>query len=292
VKAGAQARMTAFCVALLALVAALAHLPQFVKGPVAPDFAQDVYGPIVRAEAHWAAGDRPAALALWQQALVRAARTGRLDVQERIRRRVGAAGRELALRDTEAGWPALARYALWSEDFGRDAAAVESWSLTNGHQQSVFRYPLVLNSRRTVWGSRPKYVPLWLLRRYPDLLIKRHALRGAGAWLWGTSAADLPSAGRKAWAYPLYISRPGDFPKAGIALRCTGPGGAIRGFIGLEQEIRWRTPLEARPGLEARLPITVQPLHTIERFLVVGDDPPQDFVLELVREYASLESLQ
>ncbi len=146
-------------------LAVVLHLPALDATPVNTTFAQGAFIPLMKAERDLKQGNSTNAMGAFQLAAMRAHRAGDKAAFQRIRWRMGAAGKTTSAKDFEKGWPFLARYALWSGDFDRDARRVESWTLSRFHKPTVFDYPVILNSHRTIWNDGPKHIALWIPRR-------------------------------------------------------------------------------------------------------------------------------
>lgn len=151
---------------ILVALAVLLHLPALDATTVNTTFAQGAYIPLIRAEQDLKQGQTTRAMEAFQLAAMRAHRAGDKAVFQRIRWRMGDVGRTFAGKDFKKAWPLLARYALWSGDFDRDARRVEAWTLSTFHKPTVFDYPIILSTRHTVWNTRPRQVSLWVPRRF------------------------------------------------------------------------------------------------------------------------------
>ena len=180
-------------------LAVVLHLPALDAAPVNTTFTQGAYIPLVKAEKLLANGQTGRALEAFQLAAMRGIHCGREGVFNRIRNRIGWAGKALGPKDFKNAWPFLARYALWSQNFDHDARRVESWTLTTFHKPTVFDYPVILSSHRTVWNDQPEWVTLWLPKRLLPKE-KRELFRG---YVPGRSATLPHGVTSRLYVYPL-----------------------------------------------------------------------------------------
>lgn len=158
---------------LLALVlatgAVLLHLPAMTP-PVAP-FARGSFAVLPEAEQALKAGNPGAALDHLRAAYGRAIFEGRPGIAERIRTRTGLAGMELLGKKGQpnpagpaGAWPFLEAFALWSDDFNRDAGSVEAAFLSRPNLHTTrFEYHLTRPDGSTFWAGQPvlEWTGLW-----------------------------------------------------------------------------------------------------------------------------------
>jgi hypothetical protein len=150
--------------AAAACAAVWLHLPAQTRRPTA--FQRGAYGALARAEASLRAGDAAGALRAFRAAYVRTRHEAQSGLSERVRWRIGGAGKDLLRTDARAAWPFFQAYALLSPDFSADALAVEGLVLdaTRGAVTS-FEYDLVRGDGLTFWGAFPEteWTALWPL---------------------------------------------------------------------------------------------------------------------------------
>lgn len=149
---------------LLAAAAVVLHLPALERRP--SPFQRGAYAVVARAEAALAAGRREEALAAFRAAYIRTRHEAQSGLAERVRNRVGLAGKTLLAADSQGAWPFLEAFALLSPDFPRDAAAVEEWALeATAGRMARFSYGLLRPDGRTYWGAAPEaeWTALWPL---------------------------------------------------------------------------------------------------------------------------------
>lgn len=140
--------------ATLAAAALLVHLPSTAESPT--PMQRGSYAILLDAEQSLASAQLGQAIDQFHFAWNRAGAEGQPNMAERIRWRMGSAGKELLAKDDNVAWPFFAAYALLSDDFTRDAQAVENMVLTGGHNASgTFEYPLTLDDGRSFWGTVP-----------------------------------------------------------------------------------------------------------------------------------------
>ncbi|MFZ5984808.1 MAG: hypothetical protein ACOYXN_10630 [Acidobacteriota bacterium] len=157
--------------AALACAAVWLHLPAQTSRP--SPFQRGAYGALARAEACLRSGDTAGSLRAFRAAYVRTRHEAQSGLAERVRWRIGAAGKDLLLTDARAAWPFFEAFALLSPDFSGDALAVEGLVLdaTRG-ATSRFEYDLVRPDGLTYWGAFPEveWTGLWpLWRSYQSL---------------------------------------------------------------------------------------------------------------------------
>ncbi len=143
---------------VMAAVAVLVHLPGVTPEPT--PFTRGSFAVLPQAEHELQAGHLDAAMENLRAAYGRAIFEGRPGIAERIRNRTGLAG--VGLLDQHAGsgaegaWPFLEAFALWSDDFNRDAAGVENACLSRpALHKTRFEYRLTRPDGSTFWGRQP-----------------------------------------------------------------------------------------------------------------------------------------
>jgi hypothetical protein len=150
----------------LAAGAVWLHLP--IMNPSVTPFTRGTFAVLPEAEQALKAGDNEKALNHLRAAYGRAIFEGRPGIAERIRTRTGLAGVELLDRSTPPGaaaaWPFLEAFALWSEDFNRDAGGVETACLSRrALHKTRFEYHLTRPDGSTFWAGQPllEWTGLW-----------------------------------------------------------------------------------------------------------------------------------
>lgn len=147
----------------LAAAAILLHLPS--AAPRVTPFARGSFAVLPAAEHALASGDGAAALEGFRVAYTRAVFEGRPGIAERIRTRAGLAGMGILDGGTPSeAWPLLEAFALWSDDFNRDAAWVENAVLFRpALRKTRFEYRLTRPDGSTFWDGQPLLEPtaLW-----------------------------------------------------------------------------------------------------------------------------------
>ncbi|MGC8764059.1 MAG: hypothetical protein ACP5VN_10600 [Acidobacteriota bacterium] len=271
--------------ALLAAVAVLLHLPTLERRP--SPFARGAYAVVARAEEALAAGRRGEALRAFRAAYVRTRHEAQSGLSERVRNRVGLAGKALLAADPSAAWPFLEAFALFSPDFSRDGAAVEEWVLeaTQGRTHR-FTYRLLREDGRTYWGAAPEAEwtglwPLWtawhrFTKKSPAATVALEAKPGWPQKAFVLQVAlDLRGGSRP---FPAALEASGPFAP-GTALLLLGEGPPR--VVPLEGPGRWRSAgLGEQSGcLPSRL-----------LFFTDGLPPRRGLTVRLVREYRPLFS--
>jgi hypothetical protein len=268
---------------LLAVLAVFIHLSAGGPNRANDDFAQGAYRPLMRAERSLNEGKVDLAVRDFQLAAMRAIRFGREDVFNRIRLRLGSAGRGTGEKEFTAGWPLLSRYALWSDNFDRDSRRVERWALSSGRGPAEYRYPIILENGRTIWGNEAEWVSLWLPARYVPRemagLLKGYRPEDAGTLVPGIrTRINVFGMG---WR------------------RCTGgvdtsldlsPGASrsFRWYLRLGGVIRWKEPLTS--GDKAGDPAANKPEDwSLASVIAIGDGTPRGERLDLVHTYRALD---
>lgn len=151
---------------VLAATAVFLHLPA-MKPKVTP-FTRGSFAVLTEAEEALRAGEHSRALNRFRTAYVRAIFESRPGIAERVRLRTGLAGRELL--DNPAGvsatisWPFLEAFALWSDDFNRDASGIEDAYLSRPTgQKKKFEYHLTRPDGCSFWAGQPslEWTGIW-----------------------------------------------------------------------------------------------------------------------------------
>lgn len=262
---------------LLAAAAVLLHLPALDAPPSAPDFAQGAYRPLLRAEHDLAGGRTEEALSSFQLAAMRAIHVGRLDVYDRIRLRLGHAGKTLAAARLSAGWPYLSRFVLWANAFDPNARLVENWVLASVPNDGRFAYPVVLASGRTVWGDRPERLAV----RVPLEVMAHEREETLGQMGWQFPADALRAGSRWVFLYPIrwrQVTGDGD-----LALTLSGPGASRwRWYVKPWGKEEWKGPMVA----DAPFPLKGD--WSLVTLCAAGSGRPKFVELDLVRTYRPL----
>lgn len=200
---GAGAVVVALGFGALTTLSIWVHLPSQTRRP--SSFARGVYAPLTHAERHLAQGKLAEALISFRVAHTRARLEGQTGISERIRLRMGGAGKALLGPSPHFAWSFFESYALLSTDFSRDAAAVEALILdATGGAEASFSYRLLRDDGCTFWGAAPEleWTGLWPLWRRIDGLSRKPVFRGIfmkSEPTWPVSAYTL--------LIPLYIKR-------------------------------------------------------------------------------------
>ena len=147
---------------LLALVLAAGAVWLHLPGATPPltAFTRGSFAVLPEAEQSLNAGNPGEALGHLRAAYGRAIFEGRPGIAERIRARTGLAGLQLLDKatppDPAAAWPLLEAFALWSDDFNRDAGGVETACLSRpALHQTRFEYHLTRPDGSTFWAGQP-----------------------------------------------------------------------------------------------------------------------------------------
>ena len=180
----------------LVVAAVLLHLP--TMAPQVTPFTRGSFAVLPEAERDLQAGNTAAALDGFRVAYARAVFEGRPGIAERIRARTGLAGAGLLNgKNPEGAWPFLEAFALWSDDFNRDAGWVESAVLSRpALRKTRFEYRLTRPDGSTFWDGQPMLDPTGL---WPFLL----------TWMETTT---------KPFASGLYLEKGAPWPTASYAL--------------------------------------------------------------------------
>jgi len=155
---------------LLALVLAAGavwlHLPGTT--PQVTPFTRGTFAVLPEAEQALKAGNTGEALNHLRAAYGRAIFEGRPGIAERIRTRTGLAGLQLLDKttppDAATAWPFLEAFALWSDDFNRDAGGVETACLSRpALRKTRFEYHITRPDGSTFWAGQPllEWTGLW-----------------------------------------------------------------------------------------------------------------------------------
>lgn len=279
----ASRTLVLLALAALAGAAVWLHLPAQTHRP--SPFHRGAYGALARAEASLRAGDFAGALRAFRAAYVRTRHEAQSGLAERVRWRIGGAGKDLLKNDPEAAWPFFEAFALLSPDFSADALAVEGLVLdaTRG-ATSRFEYGLVRPDGLTYWGGFPEaeWTTLWpLWRSYQNLTGKPIA---SGIYL--EAKPDWP-ARRFTYLVPLDL-RGGDLPfPAALDVRAPFSGPAV---CWVQERSPFREAKAAGPGRWTLDGITARRGQVPARVLFFSDAlPPRTGArITLVREYRPL----
>lgn len=194
----------------LAVAAVLLHLP--AMAPVVTPFTRGSFAVLPAAESELRAGHAAAALEGFRTAYARAIFEGRPGIAERIRTRTGLAGAELLTKrpdanftglNSDAAWPFLEAFVLFSEDFNRDAEGVENAYLSRlALHKTRFEYRLTRADGSTFWDGQPMLDPTGL---WPFWLAWMEATtKPLASGLYLEKGAPWPSASY-AQVMPLYL---------------------------------------------------------------------------------------
>jgi len=271
--------------AMLAVAAVVTHLPGLTRR-TAPDlFQQSALSPLVHAEALLARGRTEEALAAFKLAGARAFRESQKGVFERVRLRIGAAGKDLATRNPDKAWPFLAWYCLNVQDFTRSSAIVETWMLERDLSKGRFEYALMEpDGRKTIWGARATGVltPLILResgQRVSGFRILAEAIPG------GTAETGL--GGRRAYPFDLNMGFSfGTFPLQ-LCIRPTRAS-PHRWFLRVNSVMEWQRPIAPDGPNGGMYTFKVEELWSFNRIVVVGDEEPPPFQAVLIHTYEVL----
>ena len=266
-KATASSHLFGVIAAILAATAIIAQtrVPSATTEQVL--FGQGAFVSLLRAEEAVKEQHPGKALEDFHSALLRAKREDRQDLANRILLRMGGAGKEMASRSLESGWPLLSQAALLSPDFSSWAARTEQWLLETGLSTGRFEYVIVnKNGVAEAWGIRPQKAPLWLYRKLsPDATLAEYP-----GFLYNLRVADLPATGRYSycWNFPLRLN--GEACKTVFQVR--GALGANQNaFLSLDNLVRWQA---AEKGGEGALVFKIsEPMRAygLDRFLFTAN---------------------
>jgi hypothetical protein len=150
----------------LAAAAIWLHLPGTT--PPVTVFTRGSLAVLPEAEQALKAGNRDEALRHLRAAYARAIFEGRPGIAERVRARTGLAGMGLLDQatppDPATAWPFLEAFALWSDDFNRDAGGIENAVLSRpALRKTRFEYRLTRPDGSTFWAGQPllEWTGLW-----------------------------------------------------------------------------------------------------------------------------------
>lgn len=270
---------------LLAAAAVVLHLPALEGRPT--PFARGAYAVLARAEADLRAGRLSEALRGFRAAYVRTRHEAQSGLAERVRNRVGLAGKRLLASNPQTAWPFLQAFALLSPDFSRDAGAAEEWALEAAPAEAKrFTYDLLRPDGRTCWGAAPEaeWTALWTLwtawhRFTQKSFAATVALEARPDWPDRRFVLDVPldlKAGSR--PFPCALEVAGPFAPGTACL--VFDGGPARQIPPAEAG-RWLLPdAGTRPG---RLPVRLL-------FFTDGLPPRRGLSVRLVREYRPLFS--
>jgi hypothetical protein len=119
-------------------------------------FARGSYAPLTQAERFLDSGRPQAALDTFKIVYLRARYEGQPNMAERVRFRIGSAGRSLAQSKPDEAWSFLEAYSLLAADFSPAAEQVEDYCLQSPTAaRSTFEYHLLRSDGRTFWGEEP-----------------------------------------------------------------------------------------------------------------------------------------
>jgi uncharacterized membrane protein YidH (DUF202 family) len=140
---------------LLCMIVAVALLHFFKPLLAQPNaFGRGSYSPLSIAESHLRGGRGDLALNEFMTAYVRAAYEGQAAVMERVRWRMGSAGKQLATEAREKAWLLLETYVLLSDHFCQDSGAAETFLLESSEGTSTrFVYELIQPDGLTRWSE-------------------------------------------------------------------------------------------------------------------------------------------
>ncbi len=268
---------------LLSSAAVVLHLPALERRP--SPFERGAYAVLARAEEALAAGRRGEALKAFRAAYVRTRHEAQSGLAERVRNRVGLAGKDLLRKDFAAAWPFLEAFALFSPDFSRDAAAAEGWALeATGGRVTRFSYGLLRPDGRTYWGAAPEaeWTGLWPLWTAWHRFTKK------------SPAATVALEARPGWPARAFVLgvvldlRGGSLPFPS-ALEVSGPFAAGTALL-LEERGPAREVRPAEPGRWTVADVGQRAGRLPSRLLFFSDalPPRRGLSVRLVREYRPL----
>ncbi len=268
----------------LACAAVIAQLPGTAPDPT--PFQRGSYAVLAQAESALAAGHPAQSLKALRVGYDRAQYEGQTAVAERIRRRMGLAGKALLPTNPEAAWPFLEAYALLGDDFTRDAAAVEGFCLSDPKTaRPRFVYHLTRPDGRSYWGNRPEaeWRGLWPLWNGWKALTGKAQVSGA----YLEAKPDWPQSSFT-WLLSLPMRTTNRPPMPAFATlesprNPSGPcwfqdNGPLQPAL-LQSSGRWQTP-----------PIMTKPGQFLSRVLLFTQDlpPRKGLAMTLIHEYKPL----
>lgn len=265
---------------LLAALAILMNSPSAPKDPAPSIFAQGALEPLVQVEASLKAGNHVQALQALQVALLRTRRDDKQGLFNRIRFRLGWAGKDLAPKNFKDAWPLLERYALFAPNFGRTSRRLEGWCLSRRLGPKDFRYALISSATSDSFRlSRPVKAPLWLYRELPD----GFPLTRLSGGLYGASPEHLPTRGYWSWVWDMANFRVGPgLDDVQVESRETGEA---RFCLSVNNRIQWTNGTNAGAGA---LSITPPPDTLIDRLVLTGNLFPKHLSVWLIHSYHPL----
>jgi hypothetical protein len=205
-------------------------------------------------------------------------------VFERVRLRIGAAGKSLAPGAPEQAWPFLSWYCLNAQDFTVSSAVVESWLLKEGFSNGPFEYAL-MDSRgeQTVWGARPGRFPL-------RLFVQDIQSRGVLALLSGLishGAAALPAQGQYTFAFNFNLA----FSFTQMPMKLVVRPARVshhKWYLRVNSRMDWASPISPDSSGAGIYSFKTQELWSFNFIVVTGDEEPPPFQAVLVHTYEPL----
>lgn len=269
--------------AVAAVGAAVLHIPSIA--PMKDPYQRGSYAALVDAEKALAQGQPALALKHLQAAYVRAQYEGHVGVAERIRRRMALAGRGFRETAPAQAWPFLEAYALLSEDFGKDAIAVEDLYLSDSVTSVPrFEYRLTRPGGESFWSDpwATEWTGIWDQWRWWNSLAGRRVVEG----LYADTRQEWPRARFVTHLAPFFRSGPNpvsgavvvETPKTSQVVACWYSKGAGLKPGAPDGPGRWT------------LPDLLVPPNAAPRVAVFSDafPPPKGYQIVLVREYQPL----
>lgn len=244
-KLGAANHLFGFMAVILAVAAVISEVEALPPATQQVLFGQGAFVPLVRAEEAVKAQNPVEALENFHAAILRARREGREDLANRILLRMCGAGKEMASRSLESGWPLLSQAALLAPDFSSWSARIERWILETGHGNGRFEYVIVDNKGvAEAWGVRPQKAPLWLYRK----LSPRTTLAEYPGCLYNLSVAELPARASYSYCWNIPLRLNGETCKTVFEVR--GALGANQNaFLSLDNLVRWQAAEKSGEGV-------------------------------------------
>jgi len=267
--------------ALMAGLAIVSHLPAAKADPHTSFFAQGALIPLLDAEQALKAGEQSQAADCFRTVLLRTKRDDHPALYERVRFRLGWAGRKLANNDFKEAWPLLQRYALFSSHFGVTSRAVEGWCLENRLGQSEFCYTLISPpSYETPWLTRYQRAPLWLYRKLPpDFKLSR--LPGG---LYDATPSQFSQRGRWSWTWSTTGMKTGP-GLASIDVQTSHPNTAYY-YISIDNFFEWNS---VASGPRNSIQISSSAPRLMDRVLCIGNNLPPGTSIMLIHTYQPLD---
>ncbi|MCI4398277.1 MAG: hypothetical protein JHC34_05495 [Acidobacteria bacterium] len=283
-KPGAASHLFGFMAVILAAAAVISETGALPPATQQVLFGQGAFVPLVRAEEAVKAQNPAGALENFHAAILRAKREGRNDIANRILLRMFGAGKELAARSLESGWPLLSQAALLSPDFSAWSARVERWALETGRGNGRFEYVIVNNKGLAeAWGIRPQKAALWLYRK----LSPGTTLAGYPGCLYNLRVAELPAEGSYSYCWNIPLRLNGEACKTAFEVR-GALGAGQKAFLSLDNLVRWQAAEKDGEGAFVFKISEPMRAYGLDRFLFTANGPCPKAELVAVHAYEPL----